>query len=373
MKWSWKLGDFLGIRVYIHATFFLLIGWIVLTHFLQGKTTDSVLTGVFFTLAIFLCVLLHEYGHALAARRFGIGTRDIILLPIGGVARLERMPEEPRQELWVALAGPAVNFAISGVIFLVMLAAGALQPLAGLSMTGGPFLERLMVVNIFLALFNMLPAFPMDGGRVLRALLATRLPYARATRIAAFLGQGMALLFGLAGLFGNPFLLFIAFFVWIGAAQESAAVEAKSALGGIPVGGAMITDFRQLAPGDTLSRAVDLVLSGSQQDFPVVENDRAVGILMRADLILALARHGQDKPVGDVMVRTFESADISDPLESVFERLQAGSCSTLPVQRNGRLAGLITAENAGELLVIRTALGLRNKGVAGTPQLSHSG
>jgi len=363
MKWSWKLGEFLGIGVYIHATFLLLIGWIVLTHFLQGQTTDSVLTGVLFTLAIFLCVLLHEYGHALAARRFGIGTRDITLLPIGGVARLERMPEEPRQELWVALAGPAVNFAISGALFLVLLAAGALQPLAGLSVTGGPFLERLMVVNIFLALFNMLPAFPMDGGRVLRALLATRLPYARATRIAAFLGQGMALLFGLAGLFGNPFLLFIAFFVWIGAAQESAAVEAKSALGGIPVGGAMITDFRQLAPGDPLSRAVDLVLSGSQQDFPVVENDRAVGILTRADLILALARHGQDMPVGEVMVRTFESADISDPLESAFERLQACSCSALPVQRNGRLAGLITAENVGELLVIRA--GMMANGVSG--------
>jgi Zn-dependent protease/predicted transcriptional regulator len=373
MKWSWKLGDFLGIRVYIHTTFLLLIGWIVLTHFLQGKTTDSALTGVFFTLAIFLCVLLHEYGHALAARRFGIGTRDITLLPIGGVARLERMPEEPRQELWVALAGPAVNFAIFGVIFLVLLAAGALQPLAGLSMTGGPFLERLMLVNIFLALFNMLPAFPMDGGRVLRALLATRLPYARATRIAAFLGQGMALLFGLAGLFGNPFLLFIAFFVWIGAAQESAAVEAKSALEGIAVGGAMITDFRQLKPGDPLSRAVDLVLSGSQQDFPVVENERAVGMLTRADLILALTRHGQDKTVGETMVRTFESADISDPIESVFERLQACSCSTMPVQTNGRLAGLITAENVGEFLVIRTALGLRSKGVAGTPQLSHSG
>jgi Zn-dependent protease len=334
---------------------------------------DSVLTGVVFTLAIFLCVLMHEYGHALAARRFGIGTRDITLLPIGGLARLERMPEEPRQELWVALAGPAVNFAISGALFLVLLAAGALQPLARLSVTVGPFLERLMVVNIFLALFNMLPAFPMDGGRVMRALLAKRLPYARATRIAALLGQGMALLFGLAGLFGNPFLLFIAFFVWIGAAQESAAVEAKFALGGIPVGGVMITDFRQLAPVDPLSRAVDLVLSGSQQDFPVVENERAVGILTREDLILALARHGQDRQVGEVMVRTFESVDISDTIESAFERMQGGSSSTLPVNRNGRLVGLITAENVGEFLMVRTALGSSRELMTGTPELARQG
>jgi Zn-dependent protease/predicted transcriptional regulator len=366
MKWSWRVGEFLGIRVYVHATFLLLIGWIALTHFMQGQTLQSAVAGVLFTVAIFLSVLLHEYGHALAARRFGIGTRDITLLPIGGVARLERMPEEPKQELWVALAGPAVNVAISGALFVVLFAAGALQPLAGLSVAGGPFLERLMVANIFLVLFNLLPAFPMDGGRVLRALLATRLPYVKATKIAGFLGQGMALLFGLAGLFGNPFLVFIALFVWIGAAQESAAVEAKSALGNVPVGSAMITDFRHLSPGDPLSRAVALVLTGSQQDFPVVDGQRIVGILPRSELILALAQHGQEKPVGEVMVRTFESADIADTLQSAYERLQTGLAPALPVTRNGQLAGMITAENVGEFLMIRAALGVRATAIAGS-------
>lgn len=366
MKWSWRVGEFLGIRVYVHATFLLLIGWIVLTHFMQGQTMQSAVAGVLFTMAIFLSVLLHEYGHALAARRFGIGTRDITLLPIGGVARLERMPQEPKQELWVALAGPAVNVAISGALFLLLLAAGTLQPLAGLSVTGGPFLERLMAANIFLALFNLLPAFPMDGGRVLRALLATRLPYVRATKIAGFLGQGMALLFGLAGLFGNPFLLFIALFVWIGAAQESAAVEAESVLGGVPVGSAMITDFRHLSPGDPLSRAVELVLAGSQQDFPVVDGQRIVGILPRTELILALAQHGQEKPVGEVMVRAFESADVADTLQSAYERLQGVLASALPVTRNGQLAGMITAENVNEYLMIRAALGVRVNAIAGS-------
>jgi predicted transcriptional regulator len=249
---------------------------------------------------------------------------------------------------------------------VVFFAAGALQPLAGLSVAGGPFLERLMVANIFLALFNLLPAFPMDGGRVLRALLATRLPYVRATKIAGLLGQGMALLFGLAGLFGNPFLLFIALFVWIGAAQESAAVEAKSALDNVPVGSAMITDFRHLSPGDPLSRAVALVLTGSQQDFPVVDGQRIVGILPRSELILALAQHGQEKPVGEVMVRTFESADIADTLQSAYERLQTGLAPALPVTRNGQLAGMITAENLGEFLMIRAALGVRANAIAGS-------
>ncbi len=364
MKWSWRVGEFLGIRVYLHATFLLLVGWIALTHLMQGRTLQSAVTGVLFTTAIFLSVLLHEYGHALAARRFGIGTRDITLLPIGGVARLERMPEEPRQELWVALAGPAVNVAISGARFVLLSAAGALQPLAGLSVTGGPFLERLMVANIFLALFNLLPAFPMDGGRVLRALLATRLPYVKATRIAGVLGQGMAVLFGLAGFFGNPFLLFIALFVWMGAAQESAAVEAKTALGDVPVGSAMITDFRHLSPADPLSRAVALILAGSQQDFPVVEGQRIVGILPRSELILALAQHGQEKPVGEVMTRVFESADIADTLQSAYERLQAGLAPALPVTRNGQLAGMVTAENVGEFLMIRAALGVRANVVA---------
>ncbi len=364
MKWSWRVGEFLGIRVYLHATFLLLVGWIALTHFIQGRTLQSAVAGALFTGAIFLSVLLHEYGHALAARKFGIGTRDITLLPIGGVARLERMPEEPKQELWVALAGPAVNAAISGALFVLLMAAGALQPLSGLSATGGPFLERLMIANVFLALFNLLPAFPMDGGRVLRALLATRLPYVRATKIAGFLGQGMALLFGLAGLFGNPFLLFIALFVWIGAAQESAAVEAKSALGDVPVGSAMITDFQHLSPGEPLSRAVELVLAGSQQDFPVVDGQRIVGILTRSELILALAQYGQEEPVGEVMTRTFESADIADTLQSAYERLQTGLAPALPVTRNGRLAGIITAENVGEYLLIRAALGARVNALA---------
>lgn len=233
MKWSWKIGEFAGIGVYMHATFLLLIGWVALSGWLQGRTVAAAAGAVAFILALFLCVVLHEYGHALTARRYGIKTRDITLLPIGGVARLERMPDNPRHELWVALAGPAVNVAIAGALGIWLLATTSLQYISPLSMTGGSFVERLLAVNISLVLFNLIPAFPMDGGRVVRALLATRLEYTRATQIAAMLGQGITLVLGFVGLFSNPLLVFVALFVWMGAAQEASMVQMKSALGGV--------------------------------------------------------------------------------------------------------------------------------------------
>jgi len=216
----------------VHATFLLILAWVALAHSSGGLV--GVVRVLLFILTLFGCVILHELGHALAARRYGIGTKDITLLPIGGVARLERMPEEPDQELVVAMARPAVNFVIAGLLSLWMTSAGGWQPLAHLNVSSGSFLERIMVVNVFLAAFNLLPAFPMDGGRVLRALLAKRMEYRRATQIAASIGPGMALLFGFAGLFLNPFLIFIALFVWIGAAQESSLVQMRSALGESP-------------------------------------------------------------------------------------------------------------------------------------------
>jgi Zn-dependent protease len=234
MKWSWKLGEFRGIGVYMHATFLILIGFVVLSHWSAGHSLGKTLEGVAFILALFGCVVLHEFGHALTAARYGIKTRDITLLPIGGVARLERMPEEPLQELWVALAGPAVNVVIAAALFAWIQFTAVFAPLGQLGVASGPFLQRLMMVNVILVVFNMLPAFPMDGGRVLRALLATRLEYGRATQIAASVGQTMALIFAFLGFFTNPFLLFIALFVWIGAAQEASMASMKIRAGRHP-------------------------------------------------------------------------------------------------------------------------------------------
>lgn len=352
MQWSWTLGRLAGIQLKVHATFLLILVWVALAHSSRGL--PGMAAGLLFILTLFGCVILHELGHALTARRYGIRTKDITLLPIGGVARLERMPEEPLQELAVALAGPAVNVVIAGLLYLWLAGTGGWQPLAQLDVTSGSFVERVMIVNLFLAAFNLLPAFPMDGGRVLRALLATRMEYTRATQIAAGIGQGMAFFFGFAGLFLNPFLIFIALFVWIGAAQEASMVQMKSALGGIPVNRAMQTHFRTIAPQDSLDHAVDLILSGSQQDFPVVESDRVIGVLTRVDLFAALARHTAGT-VEQIMRREFQTADSHEMLEDSFRKLQGCGCQTLPVLHAGELVGLVTADNVGEFLMIQAA------------------
>lgn len=356
MKWQWKLGRFAGIDVFVHATFVLLVGWVGYNYWLQTQEWSKVFIGILFIFALFVCVILHEYGHALTARKYGIRTRDITLYPIGGVARLERMPDRPIEELWVALAGPAVNLVIAGILVAYLLLTDSLSPITSLGLARGSFLERLMALNVYLALFNLIPAFPMDGGRVLRALLALKLDYVQATQIAAYIGQGIAFLFGFIGLFSNPFLIFIALFVWIGAAQEANMVQVRNSLGGIPVTRAMQTDYHILSPSDTLGRAVELILSGSQQDFPVVENGRVDGILDRDTLISALSTNGQSTAVSEVMHRNLPEIDSHDMVETALTRLQASGSKTLPVTHLGQLVGLITAENITEFLMIRSAL-----------------
>lgn len=353
MKWSWRIGRVAGIDVYLHATFLILLAWVGVSYYLERHRAADAVSGLAFICTLFGIVVLHELGHALTARRFGIRTRDITLLPIGGVARLERMPEEPKQELLVALAGPAVNVALAAILF-VILAPAALQ---NVRLVGGNFLAKLFMVNLGLAAFNLIPAFPMDGGRVLRALLAMRMDYTRATDIAAKIGQGLALVFGAVGLFWNPFLIFIALFVWMGAAAEAGMVQMRSALGGIPIRRVMITDCQTLAPHEPLSRAVEHVLAGFQQDFPVIADGQVVGVLTRNDLMTALAQRGPQAPVGEVMRREFQTADPAEMTETVFARLQECHCRSLPVVQGGRLVGIVTAENVGEFLMIQSALG----------------
>jgi len=355
MKWQWKLARIAGIDVYMHATFLLLIGWVAFSHWTEQQSWGAVLSGVFFILLLFVFVVMHEYGHALTARKYGIKTRDITLYPIGGVARLERMPEKPIEELWVALAGPAVNVVIATVLFGYLVLTRTFQPLTSLSISTGSFIERLMVVNLWLVLFNLIPAFPMDGGRVLRALLGLRLEYVQATQIAANVGQGFAFLFGFIGLFTNPFLVFIALFVWMGAAQEASMVQMKHSLSGIPVTRAMLTDFQTLTPRDTLARVVGLILAGSQHDFPVVQDGQVIGILDRDTFMKVLSERGQSTPVFEVMRRDVTEIDSHEMVEAALRRLQENGSKTLPVTHNGQLVGLVTSENITEYLMIRSA------------------
>jgi CBS domain-containing protein len=267
------------------------------------------------------------------------------------------MPDDPKQELLVALAGPAVIVVLAAILFGVMKAARLpIPPPQEMASFGGNLLSQLLFANIFLALFNLLPAFPMDGGRVLRALLAMRLDYVRATRTAAKIGQFMAIVFGLIGLLGNPFLLVIALFVWVGAAAEAGAVQFRAGLAGVPIERAMVRDFATLSPDDTLAAAARRVLDGFQHDFPVVDNGKTVGVLPRDALLAALTQAGPEGRVADFMRKDFQTADPRDMVEPVFQRLKEGGCPVMPIVRDGALVGLLTPDNVFELVMIREAV-----------------
>jgi Zn-dependent protease/predicted transcriptional regulator len=364
MKWSWRVGSIAGIALYLHATFLLLLAWVAIDGYQRAGEIGAALSGVVFVLAVFGSVVLHELGHALSARRFGIKTRDITLLPIGGVARLERMPREPRHELVVALAGPAVNLVIAAILYFWLAGTGRIPTFVGSASLSTGFLDRafaarLLAVNLWLVLFNLIPAFPMDGGRVLRALLAMRSgDHARATETAARVGRFFALVFGIVGLFivGNPFLVIVALFVWLGAAGEAAAEQTSAMLEGVPIQRLMITNIETLLPDDELSRPVRLILDGFQQDFPVVANGTVQGMLTRSALLKALAERGERTRVADVMDRDFQQASPHEPADEVLARLKACGCHSLPVIRDGQLLGVLTMDNVGEYVMVQAAL-----------------
>ena len=349
---SLRIGRFAGIDVFVHWTFgLLLVGAFAYVGVRSGLAAGVEWTGLI--VAVFGCVVLHEFGHALAARRYGIGTKDITLYPVGGVARLQRIPERPLHEFVVALAGPLVNAVIAGAVAAGLLAGG--QALAfGVEMG---FWSRLMWLNVVLVVFNLLPAFPMDGGRVLRAVLATQLPYARATQVAAWIGQAMAALFALwAFLEGDLFLLLLAVIVYLGARQESEVALLKAATRGLRVQDAMVTAFTPLRPNNTLDDAVRLLLAGAEQEFAILDGDRTVGILTRKRLVESLRDRGRTALIRDVMEAPCGVVVEDALLEDAFEQMQEAECKVLPVERDGRLVGLVTLENLGELLMIATAV-----------------
>lgn len=356
MKWSFKIGKLFGIDVYLHFTFLLLLALVGFYYWRATQNLEAALQGVAFIVAIFCCVVLHELGHALMARRYGIRTRDITLLPIGGVAHLEKMPEKPIQELWVALAGPAVNVVIAFVLVIGLAVTGGFVPVEEIGVSSGSFGQRLLLLNLLLAAFNLLPAFPMDGGRVLRALLAFKMGRRRATAIAANVGQMMAIGFVIIGFFYNPFLIFIGIFVYLGAQAEAGMVEMQSALSGLRVRDAMMSRYRTLSSQDTLAKAVEELLAGSQQDFPVMENGKPVGILRRNDLVKALSEGRQDTSVTERMCRECETVDEAAPLQRTVESMRERQCATMPVVRDDSIVGLLTLENITEVIMVNSAM-----------------
>ena len=360
MRWSFRIGRIAGTDVKVHFTFLLLLGWVGLRAGMDGGTQVAVYE-VIGLLALFACVLLHEFGHIFAARRYGIHTPDVILLPIGGVARLSRIPEEPRQEIAIALAGPAVNLVIFGVLAGVLALAGEApwaemrHPLEAMV---GPLGMSLMAANLLLLLFNLLPAFPMDGGRVLRALIATRLPYVQATRAAAQVGQLFAMAGGLWGLYGqNLSLVLVAAFVFLAAGAEAAAVETRAAGRGVTVSQMMVTDFHTLRVYATIADAVAMLLAGEQREFPVVDNlGHVEGMLTRDHLIQGLTHHGPQATVSQAMATGVPAVAPDLPFAEALGLLRGSRQPALPVvDKAGTLVGMLTMDNVTDLLLVRRA------------------
>ncbi len=305
--------------------------------------------------ALFLCVVLHELGHALTGRRFGIRTRDITLYPIGGVAMLTDRPK-PAHEFWIALAGPAVNVVIAIVLGSVFFAMNDRLPSLMFSVEKFSFLEGLFAANMMLVIFNMIPAFPMDGGRVLRALLGMRMPLARATKIAGTIGQILAILFGFVGLLtGHIFLMVIALFVFLGAQQEVMATVGISLVTGYRVADAMMTRFRVVAHMDTLGAVAKILLEGAQQDFPVVFGEEVQGLLTREDIVRGMAAEGKDAYVAGCMRRDFKRLTPDDPLEQALNSFTQHDRSPVLVMHGDQLVGILTTENLAEFMMLEQA------------------
>jgi len=349
-RWSFQVATLLGIPIRVHVTFLALLVWFA-TY--AAAMARDVKTELAFVVGVFTCVVLHELGHAAMAKRFGVKTREIVLYPIGGVARLERIPGGVA-ELLIALAGPAVNAVIGAALSIVLVAVGAPIDLSIDFPFQDGLVQKLLWSNVMLVLFNMIPAFPMDGGRVLRGLLAISLGQDRATRIAAIVGQLFAVLFAVLGLWsGNFLLVFIGVFVFLGATQEAAYQRGRSAVAGRVAKDAMISRFEVLRPQDSLGRAAELLLATHQHDFPVLDAwDRVAGVLPRVRLLEELARSGSGTPVLDVMQRDPVVVAPGTPLDAVLQHLQADPARPLLVVEDGKLAGMLTLENLSEFIVI---------------------
>lgn len=356
MKWSWKVARISGIDVSIHATFPLLLIWIGFSYWQQTGDSQAVIYGIALILVLFGCVILHEFGHALTARRFGTVTRSITLLPIGGVAAMERMPVNPRQEMLVAAAGPCVNLVIAAILWVWYVLNPVPFSLNDAMASDLPFFYQVMLMNVILAVFNMLPAFPMDGGRVLRAGLTLMMSRDRATQTAARVGQALAVLMFMLGILYNPFLMLIAAFIWLGAAAESSMEHMHSALFKASAGQSMITQFDILQPDQPLQRAVNLTLQSTQKHFAVLPEGGSPLLLTQKLMLQGLREGGESLPIGQLPLEPLTCFDSSEPMDTLLERLGSKTTPLVGVTRDGELAGVIDLENVLELINIGEAI-----------------
>ena len=361
MKGSFKLGNVAGIGVFVHWTFAILIAFIIFSNYRSRQNAEQITWAVIFILSIFVTVFLHELGHALAAKRYNIKTKDITLLPIGGLARLESIPEKPQEELVVAIAGPAVNIALAFITGLFI----TIPDIKDLSveLSGGVdannFFLNFFIVNLWLALFNLIPAFPMDGGRVLRALLAMKFERHIATNIAARIGQVLAVGFVFIGFFSNPFLVFIGLFIFLGAQAEAEFTLTQSLLKGYTVRDVLMRQYQTIESNETVKTAVAMLLNGQSRNFLITENGLSVGTLSREEIIKALSEQGENVVIHNVMNKDLVYLDADSPLENAYQQVQQSKADLMPVMENKRLIGTLDTENILEFIMVKNALGKR--------------
>jgi Zn-dependent protease/predicted transcriptional regulator len=351
--WSWRAGTIAGIPIRIHLTLVFLLAWIALSSIVGGLRPQATLAGILLVVAVFVIIVIHELGHALMARRFGVETREILLLPIGGIASLEQFPERPSHELAIALVGPAINLVLAGVLALeIMVVRGSLDP-AATTTVWQLFAVQLMWVNLWLALFNLIPAFPMDGGRVLRALLAMRLGRLRATDVAAALAKVIAAVFAMLGLLFNPWLILIAVVVWLGARQEAGMVRLRAAISDVPVSAAMKRQIEVVTPDQPLEQAARLLVATGQSQLPIVEHGEMVGVLTRGDVASGMAAAGADGRVAAAPHHDAVTVTPAEPLAHVFDRLVSSPDAIAVVVDDGVPVGIVTADQLAMFAALR--------------------
>ena len=348
MRWSFTLTEIFGIPIRLHLTFLLLLLFVAAGGLGLGRGGNY---GVLLVLAAFACVVAHELAHSLVAQRLGVRVRAITLLPFGGVAQMERIPDNPRHEIVIAVVGPIASLALAGLCYL-SLRRGIPFLLRGIpsnvpfmyALARGSLLAHLTVINVMLGVFNVLPAFPMDGGRVLRGVLALRLPYERATGIAVGIGQFFAVMMFVYGVFRAPALALIGAFIYLRAEGEERATLMRRPTVRVPVSRAMLSPVASVAVDDTLGSVMESMCHGFQQSFPVTDNGRLVGMLPRDLILRAAGQYDLRRPIRDIMQRSFDVADPSEDLDRVFLRMRNGRREIMPVARGDSLVGLISLD-----------------------------
>lgn len=353
------LGKYQGIKVFIHWTFLILPLWIAIVNYNAGHSLSTIIWNILLLLAVFVCITLHEFGHALTAKKYNFKTKHITLLPIGGVASFEAIPEKPNQEFLVAIAGPLVNFAIGGLLAIFFLLTGTLvRPVESLVPNGQNFFYLLMLINVFIGVFNLLPAFPMDGGRILRALLSFKMERTVATKIASALGQLMAVIFIISGFFYNWFLIIIGIFVYLGAKAELTMVQSVYVLKGHTVNDVMMQEYHTIAPEDTLGDAIKTLLNSEVRNFLVVDNENILGTLNRQQIFSAVDDNWDEStPVRQIMNNDVKIITPTTPLNELYNKLNQGpnKDQLMAVIDNDNLVGVLDMENLMEFIIVQQA------------------